>query len=282
MLGLSLAASLFASSSPAAEITPADLKQCLGVSTLAAPLASIAAERAKATMGEWATACRQAREAELRRRTAVSALLRTGTSPLRGWASAESFSKLSQTSPDADVAELFRRAARDQGVRESLTPEAQSQFAGGLTPLAVQLLRGLISNEAVAVDRDNQAWLSKAVGRRGWFTISRDGARADAAAWLIVQHGDQDRTFQRRMIAVLEPLADRGETERKRFPYLFDRWAAGAGESQRFGLQGRCVGPGEWQPFPIEDEAGLDARRSRFGLTTTLSEQVRQNAARCS
>lgn len=84
------------------------------------------------------------------------------------------------------------------------------------------------------------------------------------------------------MIAVLEPLLERGETERMRFPHLFDRWAAGAGQPQRFGLQGRCAGRGEWRPYPIEDEAGLDARRSRFGLATTLAEQVRQNAARCS
>ncbi|WP_367118734.1 DUF6624 domain-containing protein [Phenylobacterium sp.] len=281
MLGLSLAATLIASSTPAAEITPADLQQCLGVSHLAAPLAAIAADRAKATAEEWATACRQAREADLRRRSAVSALLRTGTSPLRGWTSAERFSKLSRTSPDADVAELFRRAARDQGARESLSAEAQSQFAAGLSPLAVRLLRGLISNDAVAIDRENQAWLSAAVGRRGWFTISRDGASADGAAWLIVQHGDQDRAFQKRMIAVLEPLADRGETEPRRFPYLFDRWAAGAGELQRFGLQGACVGPGEWRPSPMEDETGVDARRRRLGLPTTLSEQVRQNSARC-
>lgn len=282
MLGLSLAAFLFGAGSPTAEITPADLQQCLGVSRLAAPLAAIAADRAKAGADAWANGCRQAREADHRRRSAVDAMLRTGASPLRGWTSAERFSRLAQKASDPDVAELFRRAARDQGARESLAPQAQSQFAGGLSPLAAQLLRGLISNEAVAVDRDNQAWLSETVGRRGWFTISRDGAEADSAAWLIVQHGDQDRSFQRRMIAVLEPLADQGETERSRFPYLFDRWAAGAGEPQRFGLQGRCAGAGEWRPHPIEDEAGIDARRRQFGLMTTLVEQVRQNAARCS
>lgn len=282
MLGLSLAAFLFGAASTAAEITPADLQQCLGVSTLAAPLASIAAARAAMTPDEWAHACRQAREADQRRRTAVDAMLRTGTSPLGGWASAAKFSKLAQTASDPDVAELFRRAARDQGARESFGSQAQSQFAGGLSPVAVQLLRGLISNEAVAVDRDNQAWLSETVGRRGWFTITRDGANADSAAWLIVQHGDQHRSFQKRMIEMLELLVERGETERTRFPYLFDRWAAGVGEPQRFGLQGRCAGRGKWQPHPIEDETGIDARRSRFGLTTTLAEQVRQNAARCS
>jgi hypothetical protein len=282
VLGLSLAAVLFSGSSSAGEITPADLQHCLGVSALAAPLQTIAADRAEAAPGEWEAACSQAREAELRRRGAVSAVLQTGVSPSGGWSSAASFSRLAQTASDPDVAELFRRAARDQGARESLATEAQSQFAGGLTPLAVRLLRGLISNEAMAIDRDNQVWLSQVVGRRGWFTISRDGAKADAAAWLIVQHGDQDPSFQRRMIAVLEPLLERGETERKRFPHLFDRWAAGAGQPQRFGLQGRCVGRGEWRPYPIEDEAGLDARRSRFGLATTLAEQVRQNAARCS
>ncbi|MCR5872882.1 hypothetical protein LRS10_00925 [Phenylobacterium sp. J426] len=132
------------------------------------------------------------------------------------------------------------------------------------------------------MDQDNRAWLTETVARRGWFTIGRDGVKADAAAWLLVQHGDQDRSFQRRMIAVLEPLLDQGQTERKRFPYLFDRWAAGAGAPQRFGLQGICVGPGDWRPHPIEDESSLDVRRQQFGLITTLAEQVRENSARCS
>lgn len=170
MLGLSLAAVLFSSSSSAGEITPADLQQCLGVSALAAPLQSIAADRAKAAPGKWEAACSQAREAELRRRGAVSALLQTGVSPSGGWSSAASFSRLAQTASDPDVAELFRRAARDQGARESLATEAQSQFAGGLTPLAVRLLRGLISNEAMAIDRDNRSgclrWSAVAAGSR--------------------------------------------------------------------------------------------------------------------
>lgn len=282
MLSLSLVALTLLSSSPAADIGSADLRSCINVSTLAAPLSSIAEERAKAGPVEWAQACRQARDADERRRSVVSTVLRTGEPPLQGWASSASFSKLAQTTSDPDVAELFRRAARDQAARESLAPQAQSQFAGGLSPLAIKLLRGLVSNEAVAVDQDNRAWLSETVARRGWFTIGRDGAKADAAAWLLVQHGDQDRSFQRRMIAILEPLLDQGQTERKRFPYLFDRWAAGAGAPQRFGLQGRCVGPGEWRPLPIEDEGRLDVRRHQFGLTTTFAEQVRENAARCS
>lgn len=281
MLGLTIAALLTGAGSPTNEITPRELQRCLGVSTLAAPMAAIADELAKAAPGEWDNACRQAREAELRRRSVVNTMLRLGSSPLRGWESAERFSKLAKAASDPDLSELFRRAARDQGARGSLSPKAQAQFAGGLTPLAAKLLRGLISNEAIAIDGDNQAWLSDAVSRRGWFTITRDGAQADEAAWLIVQHGDQDRAFQRRMIAVLEPLAETGETERKRFPYLFDRWAVGAGELQRFGLQGRCVGAGVWQPHPIENEIGLDERRLRFGLTTTLAEQMSQDASRC-
>ncbi len=42
--------------------------------------------------------------------------------------------------------------------------------------------------------------------------------------------------------------------------------AANAHQPQTFGTQGRCVGPGEWEPNPVTAPEGLEARRAEIGL----------------
>jgi hypothetical protein len=37
---------------------------------------------------------------------------------------------------------------------------------------------------------------------------------------------------------------------------------------QRYGTQGQCVGAGQWEPLPIEDEKNVDKRRKEVGLPT--------------
>ncbi len=84
--------------------------------------------------------------------------------------------------------------------------------------------------------------------------------------WLIVQHADFDPAWQRRMLQVLEPKLARGDMQERYFVYLLDRVAHNAGKPQTYGTQGRCVGPGNWQPFDVVDPAALDARRRSVGL----------------
>ena len=43
---------------------------------------------------------------------------------------------------------------------------------------------------------------------------------------------------------------------------LYDRVAVNEGRPQRYGTQGRCTGPGSWEPRPIEEAANVDARRT--------------------
>jgi hypothetical protein len=123
----------------------------------------------------------------------------------------------------------------------------------------------------MALDARNTADLKALLAIHPWFTISKFGAEADDNAWLIAQHADQDREFQQRVLAILEPLVAKGETNPKHYAYLFDRVAAsfsrpGEQKPQRYGTQGRCVGKGRWEPFEVEDPAHLDQRRASVGL----------------
>jgi hypothetical protein len=123
----------------------------------------------------------------------------------------------------------------------------------------------------IALDARNTKDLKELLAIHSWFTIGKFGAEADDNAWLLAQHADQDREFQHRVLAILEPLVAKGETNPKHYAYLFDRLAVSLGrpdaqKPQRYGTQGRCVGKGKWEPFEVEDPANLDKRRASVGL----------------
>jgi hypothetical protein len=103
-----------------------------------------------------------------------------------------------------------------------------------------------------------------------WITVSAFGASADDNAWLIVQHDDQELEFQKQILPILGRLYPKGETRKSNYAYLFDRIAVHdtPPRKQRYGSQGRCVGPGEWQPDPIEDEENVDKRRAAMGMVS--------------
>jgi hypothetical protein len=123
----------------------------------------------------------------------------------------------------------------------------------------------------IALDARNTADLKALLAIHSWFSIGKFGTDADDNAWLLAQHADQDREFQRRVLAILEPLVAQGETNPQHYAYLFDRLAVSLGQPdalkpQRYGTQGRCVGKGKWEPFEVEDPANLDKRRASVGL----------------
>jgi hypothetical protein len=118
-----------------------------------------------------------------------------------------------------------------------------------------------------AIDRSNTQELQSMLEKGGWPVISKFGKKADNEAWLLLQHADRDVDFQKKMLPVLEKLAQQGESSPSNFAYLYDRiHSIGEKSPQRYGTQGHCTGPGRWEPWPIEDPSALDARRASMGL----------------
>lgn len=267
------------SSSPEAATFPRTLATCLGTTRYALNIERARAAHASLSEAEWRDACRQARDANARRVSATRALFQTGRSPVGGYAQTIQWMEHARTAGDPDVAVLFQHAAREQAARESLGYASKLTFAQGLSPTALMLLDGLVAIDAVEADAANRQWLRATVARRGWFTIDRDGEAADDAAGLIVQHADADNDFKREMIAVLDPLIRTGQTSPGHFAYIYDRWAAATGQPQRFGLQGRCVKPGIWEPRPIADPETLDSRRREAGLSPMIDFKAQQSEA---
>lgn len=167
--------------------------------------------------------------------------------------------------PDPRTRELLRRAARDQLIRRGW--EAGTQVWDALpTPGARGRFESRLSRLMCETDAANTAWLKVDLDAHGWYRISTHGETASKAAWLMTQHADNDRAFQRRVLSLLQPLAAEKEVEASDVAYLYDRVAVGTGRPQRYGSQGRCVARNVWGPQPLEDDSRVDELRASVGL----------------
>lgn len=176
----------------------------------------------------------------------------------------------SETSPRSR--ELLRRTARDQLYRHSWTGGAQ--VWGELSPGAKGRVMARLMRATCLTDRDNTGWLKADVAANGWFTISATGAQASSSAWLMAQHADRDRDFQRHVLALMEPLVAAGEVTRGNYAYLWDRIAVSENRPQRYGTQGRCTGPGRWEPNEIEDRDRVEALREEAEIGSLVEYET--------
>jgi hypothetical protein len=116
------------------------------------------------------------------------------------------------------------------------------------------------------IDKANTATLKELLKIHRWFTVSAFGKEADKNAWLLVQHADLDVPFQKQVLEVLSELYAKAETNPSSYAYLWDRVATNEGRKQRYGTQGKCTGPGTWEPNELEDPARIDELRATVGL----------------
>ena len=128
------------------------------------------------------------------------------------------------------------------------------------------------------MDWQNTQDLKGLIKIHGWFKISEWGKEADRHAWLLVQHADNKPDFQKEVLNLLSKLYKDKETDPANYAYLYDRVASSFKDPsqrkpQRFGTQGSCVGPGKWEPLPIEDATNVDRRRAEVGLAP-LQEDI--------
>lgn len=166
---------------------------------------------------------------------------------------------------DALRKELLRIVKEDQDARKDLIEKAPASDS--------QALRKM-----VAIDRKNTARMKEIVEKHGWPGKSLVGEDGAHAAWLLVQHADKDLAFQKRCLKLLEKAVKDGEASGIDLAYLTDRVLVAEKKKQLYGRQFRQL-DGKMEPQPIEDEANLDARRKKVGMSSMaeyrkLMEQV--------
>jgi hypothetical protein len=182
-------------------------------------------------------------------------------------------------------AELLRRVKADQDVRFKIT-DWMRKFGNAESP-GVEALQARMSpaqkaeykslaDTALRIDKENTERLAAIVERYGWPTstlVGRDGANA---AWLLVQHADENRKFQRKCLDLMTQ-APRDEVSQKDVAYLTDRVLLAEGKKQLYGTQFRME-DGKCKPKSLEDEANVDKRRAEVGLPP-LAEYLKQSEA---
>lgn len=168
-------------------------------------------------------------------------------------------SAVSETTIDAVRDTLIRRGREDQDGREVI-PRA---LAANDTATLLRMMRA---------DSARSRWLRAIVKRDGWPTRAAYGDSAAKAAWLILQHSPYV-DFQEEMLPALASLASDGEMSSADVAMLTDRVMVSRGKPQRYGTQFDTK-DGKLVAKPIEDLAGLDARRATLKMPP-MTEYVR-------
>jgi hypothetical protein len=166
--------------------------------------------------------------------------------------------------------ELRRRASVDASLRTGAGWGAGAAAAAAprVDEETRTIVAALITLEVRRRDTENRLWLETIVARRGWPRISEVGRPAAAAAWLLVQHADDDPPFQLRALRLMEKLVSAGDVEPEKFAFLWDRAHLRAEGMQLYGTQTRCDAGRRVAAGTLKDPAGVDARRSKLGMPT--------------
>jgi hypothetical protein len=153
--------------------------------------------------------------------------------------------------------ELLALVKEDQAAR-------QAASAGGFKDQAA-------NDRMDAIDRRSTARMKEVVANKGWPGKTLVGTDGAFAAWLLVQHADADRAFQKLCLQKMEAAVKAGEAAAKDWAYLVDRVAVADERKQIYGTQF----DENQEPQPIEDEAHVDERRAAVGLGTMADYKVR-------
>ena len=161
--------------------------------------------------------------------------------------------------PKSDAESLVRMGILDQIARRSL----QNINLSGLSEAEARAARGRALGLMHEIDLLNVAQFRTMTPVNGWFNRSDYGDNASRAAFLIIQHADED--LMRRYLPLLEPLVGTGEIDDAQYALMYDRVAVDEGRLQRYGSQFQCVGR-ESRLAAMEDPDNVDARRASMGM----------------
>jgi hypothetical protein len=150
--------------------------------------------------------------------------------------------------------------------RELLALEAADQADRAFTstlgtePPPDALVRRLLHGDSLRTTR-----LRAIVAAHGWPTAALVGRDGVHAAFLLLQHAT-DPVLQALLLPDLVAAYARGEVDGDAVALLTDRARLHAGLPQRYGTQGELRGDHYAVREPLEDPAGLDARRASLCL----------------
>ncbi|MDR6642467.1 hypothetical protein J2X57_001674 [Luteibacter sp. 1214] len=149
--------------------------------------------------------------------------------------------------------ELLKRRDKDVEARKAWIDAGGSQELG---------------KAVFAMDKDNLAWMKRRFGDGAFPVASQVGRDGVSAAFLLVQHADQDPAFQASMLPALTKAGEHGDAYKGDVAMLTDRVLRAQGKPQRYGTQYMVdpKHPSAMMPQPTEKPVDVDRRRASMEL----------------
>lgn len=126
-----------------------------------------------------------------------------------------------------------------------------------------------ISNQnGVMVDSRNRDRLQEIFRESGFPTKKDVGKEAMNGIFLMIQHADGDKEWQKSQLKNIETAVKNGDMNGQNYAYLFDRIKINSNQKQRYGTQFAKVDPinGTVELAETEDLKNLDTRRREIGM----------------
>lgn len=156
--------------------------------------------------------------------------------------------------------ELIKMYVDDQAVRGNLMEDIITKY---------NLDKAEVSYEdGVTVDAKNRQSLKAMFKEFGFPTKVMVGKDAMQGVFLMIQHADADKEWQKSQLVNIEMAVKNGDMDGQTYAYLYDRIKINGGEKQRFGTQFSNVDPlSETVTLAeTEDLEDLDIRRMEVGM----------------
>jgi hypothetical protein len=156
--------------------------------------------------------------------------------------------------------ELIKMYVDDQTVRGNTMFNIISKYNIDSTQIT--------KDDGVAVDERNRNRLKEIFKEFGFPNKKLVGRDAMQGIFLIIQHSDGDKDWQKSQLPNIEKAVENGDMDGEKYAYLYDRIKINNGEKQLFGTQFAKVDPIKKtvELAEIEDANNLDRRRMKIGM----------------
>lgn len=157
--------------------------------------------------------------------------------------------------------ELIKMYLNDQYVRSNLMTDLLEKY--NLSKKDV-----IIDSFGVSTDERNRGRLKEIIGEFGFPTRRLVGKDAMEGIFMMIQHSDGDKEWQKQQLTLIEKAVKQGDMDGQSYAYLYDRIKINGGEKQLYGTQFKNVDPinKTVELSDTEDIENLDRRRMEVGM----------------
>ncbi len=156
--------------------------------------------------------------------------------------------------------ELIAMYVDDQATRGNLMKDIISKYDVDSTKIT--------QDGMVVVDERNRSRLKELFEEHGFPTRKLVGRDAMYGIFLMIQHGDGDKEWQKSQLANVERAVKSGDMDGESYAYLYDRIKLNSGDKQLYGTQFAKVDPinRTAELAETEDVDNLDKRRMEIEM----------------